>query len=168
MLIQGNNAVVYPGEWPPNNETMLESPEGPGLIFDSEWSGEYEGSSSSLPDDLQRVILSFDPDHYPTSPKNKRSAAIQLFFLINRLHDLFYQYGFTEVAGNFQLNSNHHPGGSPDDEVIAHISYRMTNFASFASPPDGINGRMHMASWTTSDIPRDVSEAKHRVQWITC
>lgn len=49
------------------------------------------------------------------------------------VHDLYYRYGFNEVAGNFQ-NYNFGKGGRENDAVIAHAQdgsgYNNANFAT--------------------------------------
>ncbi|KAH9249247.1 hypothetical protein BASA81_013035 [Batrachochytrium salamandrivorans] len=36
---------------------------------------------------------------------NVAAAAVNLFYLVNLMHDISYQYGFTEQAGNFQTDN---------------------------------------------------------------
>ena len=53
-------------------------------------------------------------------PRLSVNASItNLFYWNNLLHDLFYEYGFDEKAGNFQMD-NFGRGGSGGDPVIAH------------------------------------------------
>lgn len=53
-----------------------------------------------------------------TNPTDYRDAAItQLFYTVNKYHDLLYVLGFNEVAGNFQTNNNG-KGGKQNDQVI--------------------------------------------------
>ena len=72
------------------------------------------------------------------------AAIVNLFYWNNIIHDLFYVYGFTEPAGNFQGN-NFGRGGRGGDAVIANAQDGSgTNNANFATPPDGGQGRMRM------------------------
>jgi hypothetical protein len=50
------------------------------------------------------------------------AAATNLFYWINRAHDLHYQYGFDEQAGNYQAN-NFGRGGMGGDPVFAYAHY---------------------------------------------
>jgi extracellular elastinolytic metalloproteinase len=60
------------------------------------------------------------------------------------MHDLSYQYGFTEAAGNFQ-NVNFGKGGVEGDPVIATVQDPWgVNNAAFFSPPDGQSGELKM------------------------
>jgi len=72
-----------------------------------------------------------------------------LFYTSNMVHDLFYRYGFTEAAGNFQ-QFNFERGGAENDAVIANAQDGSGfNNANFMTPPDGTNGRCRMYLWTT-------------------
>ncbi|MGO4710178.1 M36 family metallopeptidase, partial [Chryseobacterium sp. 2TAF14] len=65
----------------------------------------------------------------------------------NMMHDVFYKFGFTESARNFQSN-NFGNGGLDDDEVFAQSQdgggYNNANFASY---PDNYNPVMQMYLW---------------------
>jgi hypothetical protein len=57
------------------------------------------------------------------SPLAFRDAAnVNLFYWVNRAHDLHYQYGFDEAAGNFQSN-NFGRGGVDGDALLAYSHY---------------------------------------------
>jgi len=76
------------------------------------------------------------------------AAVTNLFWWNNFIHDVFWYYGFTEVAGNFQEN-NFGRGGAQNDGVQAHAQDGSgTNNANFATPPDGQRPRMRMYVWT--------------------
>ncbi|RAL13949.1 extracellular metalloproteinase, partial [Aspergillus homomorphus CBS 101889] len=96
--------------------------------------------------------------HYPYAPNRATHPAAyinasitQLFYTVNAYHDLLYQLGFTEKAGNFEFN-NGNRGGRPHDYVILNAQDGSGNDnANFAAPPDGIPGRMNMFLWTESE-----------------
>ena len=74
-------------------------------------------------------------------------AVTNLFFTNNRIHDVFYRYGFDEANGNFQQN-NYGRGGLGSDYVYAEAQDGGgTNNANFATPGDGQNPRMQMYIW---------------------
>ncbi len=87
-------------------------------------------------------------------PGNNRDAAIgNLFYWNNLLHDILYQYGFDEAAGNFQVN-NYGNGGSQGDPVQADaLDGATVNNATFGTPPDGQDPRMQMYRWLHSANP---------------
>ncbi|KAM0513589.1 hypothetical protein ACHAPE_007639 [Trichoderma viride] len=91
-----------------------------------------------------------------TTPTDYRDAAItQLFYTVNKYHDLLYVLGFNEVSGNFQANNNG-KGGKANDLVIVNAQDGSgTNNANFATPVDGSSGRMRMYIWTTANPKRD-------------
>ncbi|KAI9598674.1 Fungalysin metallopeptidase-domain-containing protein, partial [Syncephalis fuscata] len=64
--------------------------------------------------------LNFDfPLDLAKEPSSYRPASVtNLFYMNNIMHDVFYQYGFTEAAGNFQ-NDNYGKGGRGGDYVEA-------------------------------------------------
>ncbi len=82
-------------------------------------------------------------------PAQRRDPAItNLFYVNNMMHDVWYQYGFDEVSGNFQ-NDNMNRGGTGTDFVIADaLDGSGLSNANFTAPPDGDNGRMQMFEWT--------------------
>ncbi|MFI5221187.1 MAG: T9SS-dependent M36 family metallopeptidase [Bacteroidia bacterium] len=97
--------------------------------------------------------LTFDfPFNGDSTTKYDLSAAVtNLFYMNNLVHDVYYNYGFTEAAGNYQAN-NYGKGGVSGDPVKAEAQdgggMNNANF-SFA-PTDGTSGRMQMYLWTTS------------------
>lgn len=88
----------------------------------------------------------FDPN---ADPDNNLEAAItNLFYMNNMIHDIFYRYGFDEVAGNFQEN-NYGRGGIANDGVRAEaLDGGGQNNANFSTPADGGRGRMQMYLWS--------------------
>ncbi|MEP7339673.1 MAG: M36 family metallopeptidase [Acidobacteriota bacterium] len=87
----------------------------------------------------------------PTTADNQHVAQVNLFYWVNRYHDILYSFGFNEAAGNFQTN-NFGLGGLGNDAVLADAQDGGgTNNANFSSPPDGNPGRMQMYLWTTGN-----------------
>ena len=80
------------------------------------------------------------------------AATTNLFYMINVLHDVWYQYGFNEPNGNFQ-QTNYISGGSASDAVWgdaqdgSQIATPATNNANFSTPIDGSRPRMQMFLW---------------------
>ncbi len=90
------------------------------------------------------------------APSAYRPAAVtNLFYWNNIQHDVLYQYGFDEPAGNFQEN-NYGFGGLGSDYVQAEAQDGSgTNNANFATPVDGQNPRMQMYIWTAPTPDKD-------------
>lgn len=87
------------------------------------------------------------------------AATTNLFYMNNIMHDLWYQYGFTESNRNFQA-VNYGRGGSQGDYVLAESqdgSQATTpsfNNANFATPSDGSRPRMQMYLWNVGPTPK--------------
>jgi len=78
---------------------------------------------------------------------NKDAAITNLFYWNNVIHDIFYNYGFDEEAGNFQHN-NYGNGGLDNDFVYADaLDGSGYNNANFYTPNDGTHPRMQMFLW---------------------
>ena len=72
------------------------------------------------------------------------AATVQLFYWNNFTHDKLWELGFTEAAGNFQVN-NFGRGGLGNDAVSADAQDGGGfNNANMLTPPDGIPPRMQM------------------------
>jgi hypothetical protein len=56
------------------------------------------------------------------------AANVNLFYWVNRAHDLFYTYGFDEAAGNFQAN-NYGRGGAAGDALLAYTHFGAAGLA---------------------------------------
>ena len=79
---------------------------------------------------------------------NQRAAQVNLFYWINRYHDILYSFGFTETAGNFQVR-NFNRGGMEGDAIAGDVQDGSgTNNANFTTPPDGGAGRVQMYLWS--------------------
>lgn len=79
---------------------------------------------------------------------NMDASITNLFYLNNRIHDIFYKFGFTESARNFQQN-NFGNGGLGNDYVEAEgLDGGGTNNANFGTPSDGNNPYMQMYLWS--------------------
>lgn len=86
----------------------------------------------------------------PTTADNAKAAQVNLFYWVNRYHDILYSFGFTESAGNFQAD-NFGLGGAAGDAIQADVQDGGgTNNANFATPPDGSAGRVQMYLWSGS------------------
>ena len=74
---------------------------------------------------------------YSGANQYEDAANTNLFYWNNIIHDLLYQYGFDEVAGNFQEN-NYGNGGAGSDSVNAEAQDGSgTCNANFSTPADG-------------------------------
>jgi hypothetical protein len=133
---RGNNVYAY--EDPDNNNNVL------GLNYSPN-----AGSS-----------LLFDyPVDFTQQPATYRDAATtNLFYMSNIMHDIWYQYGFDEVSGNFQTTNPNPLVGLGADQVMAESQDSRNvaatrNNANFATPIDGQAPRMQMYLWSGAPDP---------------
>jgi hypothetical protein len=86
-----------------------------------------------------------------TSASYQSAAITNLFYMNNKIHDIFYKFGFTESARNFQKN-NFGNGGLGNDHVLAEAQDGggISN-ANFSTPQDGGSGRMQMYLWSQAN-----------------
>jgi len=106
-------------------------------------------------------VFDFPLDLTQDPSSNGSAAVVNLFYWNNWMHDKLYDLGFTESAGNFQVN-NFGRGGLGGDQVDAEAqegintgnTYYLDN-ASFSTPPDGSPGIMEMYVFTGPTPSRD-------------
>ncbi|KAH9248784.1 hypothetical protein BASA81_013529 [Batrachochytrium salamandrivorans] len=128
----------------PNGWTDGEATEGNNAITSSTL-GKTTPSTSNGVFDTQ-----FNSTANPRTTINVAAAAVNLFYLVNLMHDISYQYGFTEQAGNFQT-SNFGKGGKGGDAVIVNVIHAYeNNGANFFTPVDGKSPVMTMYGFTNS------------------
>jgi hypothetical protein len=120
--------------------------------FDSNNTGGISPSGGTYPN------LTFDfpyPGNNVAASTYINAAVTNLFYMNNIMHDLWYQYGFTEANRNFQA-VNYGRGGSGNDAVNAEaqdgasLSTPNLNNANFSTPGDGSAPRMQMYLWNSN------------------
>ena len=104
--------------------------------------------------------FSFDPMTEPD--QNLDAATVNLFYMNNMMHDVWYHYGFDPASGNFQSN-NYGEGGFAGDYVLAQAQDSSgvgtniaLNNANFYTPNDGSNPVMQMYLWNKPENPYDL------------
>ncbi|KAL2917400.1 decapping endonuclease targeting mRNA [Polyrhizophydium stewartii] len=91
----------------------------------------------------------------PSTAANIQASAVNLFYIGNVVHDISYQYGFTEKAGNFQKD-NLGKGGKANDAVVISVQdSNGTDNADFSTPADGQAPLMRMFRFTSTTPNRD-------------
>ncbi len=117
---------------------------------------ESDSSAGDEPNGGNNLDFNFAYDANAEPITNTDAAITNLFYVNNRIHDILYQYGFDEQAGNFQSN-NYGRGGQGGDYVYAEgqDGAGLGN-ANFSTPPDGGNPRMQMFNWTASSNASDL------------
>ena len=134
---RGNNMLAQE-DADGNNGTGIRATSSAGLVFDFPYGGQ-----SAL----------------PTSYTS--AATTNLFYMGNIIHDIWYQYGFNEAAGNFQQNNLSRGGvatatGDPvqgdSQDGYAQATPTLDN-ANFAPTNDGVKPKVQMYMWTAGAPP---------------
>ena len=116
--------------------------------------------AGSSPDGGAGLAFSF-PNNLAGDPSTYRPAAVtNLFYWNNVIHDLLYQYGFTEAGGNFQQNNYGRGGVTFDDAVFAE-----------AQDASAGTGNCNANFWTPTDSGGDNGTglgSRPRMQMYTC
>ncbi|MCB0640074.1 MAG: T9SS-dependent M36 family metallopeptidase, partial [Phaeodactylibacter sp.] len=109
-----------------------------------------DNASNGLePDGGADLLFNYPFDPGGSEADVREAAIVNLFFWCNLMHDVWYQYGFDEVAGNFQVN-NYGNGGEEGDPIRAEAQDGSgTNNANFNSGGDGSGARIQMYLWTS-------------------
>ncbi len=107
----------------------------------------------SSPDAGPSMLFNFPVDFTKQPVTYKDAATTNLFYMNNIMHDIWYQYGFDEVSGNFQMTNPNLLQGLGGDQVMAESQdsrnvIATRNNANFATPTDGQAPRMQMYLWS--------------------
>jgi hypothetical protein len=114
-----------------------------------------DNEGNATPGDIRAEITSagtfdYQYTHGPddASITNIKSAIVNLFYVINHLHDTYYNHGFNEASGTAQTD-NYGRGGIEGDAIHAEAQDHLgLNNATMATPADGTSPRMHMFLWS--------------------
>ncbi len=85
-----------------------------------------------------------------TDPATYKNASItNLFYVSNKMHDIFYRFGFDEEGRNFQSNNFGKGEAYTDTDPVLSESRDGGGYnnANFSTPPDGYAPRMQMYLW---------------------
>lgn len=108
------------------------------------------GNVGTSPNGGAGLVFDYPIDFSQQPATYVEAATTNLFYWNNLMHDVFYQYGFDEVSGNFQ-HTNFTGEGEGHDAVSAEAQDGGgTNNANFLTLQDGVPGRMQMYLWTSS------------------
>jgi len=158
LVVNPANALASPFGWHDTNGAAgAESTLTTGNNVDAYTDVDANNSADANSRPNGGASLNFDfPLNLTLAPSGYRPAAVtNLFYINNIIHDIQYQYGFDEAAGNFQVN-NYGRGGAGNDSVRAEAQDGSgTNNANFGTPSDGQRPRMQMYIWTSPNPDRD-------------
>jgi extracellular elastinolytic metalloproteinase len=101
--------------WQSDGEHNYTTTQGNNAMAVQDYSGEttnmYQPTSPKLDFEYDLHLNESDPNAY------RDASLTQLFYTANFYHDVLYDLGFNEEAGNFQVNNNG-KGGKDNDAVI--------------------------------------------------
>lgn len=111
-----------------------------------------QATDNGVGDFTHPLDLTLDPSTYTLA------AITNLFYWNNRIHGIWYRYGFDEASGNFQSN-NFGLGGAGGDSVIADAQDNRDGGslcnANMGTPGDGASPRMQMFQCNIVSPERD-------------
>ena len=108
------------------------------------------GTSRSLTDPFATATagafdFAWNPLLEPTATDlQSHAASTHAFFVTNWLHDLFYDVGFNEAAGNAQADNKGRGGRASDPLLVEVNDFEGVNDARFASAADGVSPRLQL------------------------
>ena len=113
------------------------------------------GGPLGAPVATEPFLFDYAADLNGPPPPYMKAAIVNLFYWNNLMHDVFYLYGFTEAAGNFQqshdfstgTNRGNKPSGQNDHVLAQAQDGGGTNNANMLTLADGTNGQMQMYLW---------------------
>jgi len=142
------NAVASPFGWHDTNGAAgaeFTTTQGNNVLAADDLNG--DNTPGNQPDGGANLIFDYPYDPNATISEFQEASITNMFYVSNITHDVWYQYGFDEESGNFQVN-NYGKGGAEGDEVLADGQDGSgINNANFGTPPDGANPRMQMFLW---------------------
>jgi hypothetical protein len=150
VVMEAFNGPVDP--WLPVNATTTSG-------NNAEAFADMDGSNGASPSDIRPEVRSGRVLNYTynheigplDTPDQSKAAAVNAFFIVNWLHDWWYDSGFTEATHNAQRD-NFGRGGVANDPLLvlaqagANIGNR--NNANMSTPGDGARPRMRMYLWS--------------------
>jgi len=161
LITSPSNATASPNGWHNANPIAGTNPN---LVFSytrgnnvlAQDDGGGANGEGIRPDGGATLNFDFTYGGQSAQPSTYTPAAVtNLFYMVNVMHDIWYQYGFNETSGNFQ-QENYGKGGTlstTGDFVLADAQdgYSQTtptlNNANFSTPVDGISPRIQMFLW---------------------
>lgn len=112
---------------------------------------DFNNIAGASPDGGATRNFNFPYDATQAPFNSLNAATTNLFYISNKIHDIFHKFGFNEAARNFQQNNFGNPGLG-NDAVNAESQDRGSyNNANFSTPPDGSKPRMQMYLWQASN-----------------
>ncbi|WP_302467790.1 T9SS-dependent M36 family metallopeptidase [Pontibacter liquoris] len=169
LVTTKENAAASPLGWHNDGLVSYTITKGNNVHAYEDRTGANAGTS---PDGGLNLTFDFPIDFAKEPDTYVKAAVTNLFYWNNLMHDVFYQFGFDEVSGNFQQTNLTGAGQGLDGVMAEAQDGGGTNNANFLTLQDGIPGRMQMYLWSSSlpaellhiDAPASVAGAYIGVQ----
>lgn len=158
-VINPADPIASPLGWHSNGDTNYTTTQGNNTItYTDPNNNDNSDKKGIVPDGGSSLNFNFPYSKEMKVNDYTNASVTNLFYATNKLHDLFYRFGFTESARNFQ-SKNFDKGGVDDDDVWAQardsFSTERNNVAldnaSFSYSEDGYNPRMQMYMFTPAE-----------------
>lgn len=134
--------------WLPNNATSLTGNNADTYLDIDNINGFTAGDRKASATSALTFDYTLNTANAPTTQANQDAAMVNAFFIVNWLHDVFYDHGFNELSGNAQ-QSNFGRGGNQNDRLLIEVQdYEGLNNANMSVPGDGQSPRMQIFLWT--------------------
>ena len=162
VITSPSNAIASPNGWHNVNNTIgagtvIQSTRGNNVYAQEDGNG--DDSLGAQASGNGTLTFNYAYTGQTAQPSDYTSAAItNLFYMVNIMHDVWYQYGFNELSGNFQV-ANYGRGGTATDQVQADaqdgwlLASQSLNNANFSTPVDGTKPRVQMFLWNAGAPP---------------
>lgn len=169
LIASPSDALASPNGWHDTNAIGGTNPSlkhtytrGNNVLVQEDANG--NNGTGNYPDGGASLIFDFlypGPTSLPTAYTS--AASTNLFYMVNILHDVWYQYGFDEASGNFQQNNYGKDGPKPTSGDFVYADSQdgysqanaTLNNANFATPGDGTSPRLQMYLWTAGAPPAE-------------
>lgn len=144
QVVDPHDALASPFGWHDTNGAPgAEFTDTRGNNVSAQEDGDHDNAGGFRPDGGANLNFDFALDTAQDPALYQSAAITNAYYWVNLLHDIHYQYGFTEAAGNFQVN-NYGRGGIGNDPVIVDIQDGDGGTDGFATLPDGQSPRMSL------------------------
>jgi len=145
LSVDPDDAFASPSGWHADAATAFTDTRGNNVLAQEDQNGDDTGGTR--PDGGTALVFDFayDPS-LPGDAANLDAAITQAFYSTNLAHDIFYNLGFDEAAGNFQT-TNFTGQGLESDPVVVDVydSLAEAGFGPHVVPsPDGTPLRMNL------------------------
>lgn len=99
----------------------------------------YAVDPSSIVGDRLVYDYAYDTSLAPSDPANDPAATVNVFYWLNKAHDIYYRFGFDEAAANMQ-RVNLTGQGLGGDEIAVAIDSKQYDAAAWPCPEGQSNG----------------------------